>query len=397
MLVTRHTYRLLTAAAAAVMLTLGSGLAVAQPTSPPTTSPPSVGGLTQPVATVITGVLAVVAATIALIGVVLTRRQTEKHFAVSHRAEQVRGLRERYTTCAQQLGDDHATVRAAGVYALVALAKDWIALGHADTRTRLWSSWLRSGSNTDAPRSNDAQTCIDLLCSYLRSPWANVSSSGDEREVRMAGIRALSQFRQDGAREDLTYRSSDYKLDLSEADFSNLRFDSGVNLFGATLYRADLSMAEIHHADLRAANLVHANLVGAELQGAQLAGADLTSADLTSADLRQSNLTTAKLREAILSRANLTQANLSEANLSWSQLQEACLLRANLAGAELRGANLSGANLINADLTGANLTRATLTNAKLTGTKLARAKLEGHDIDGLKQAGAQFLEQGEVG
>src|SRR3546814_5394383 len=60
--------------AAAVVM---AGPAVAQTPSPASTNP---GWFTQPVATVLTGVLAVFAATIAFGGVLLNRRQTEKHF-----------------------------------------------------------------------------------------------------------------------------------------------------------------------------------------------------------------------------------------------------------------------------------------------------------------------------
>ncbi|VFA96185.1 Serine/threonine-protein kinase B [Nocardia farcinica] len=331
MLVTRHTYRLLTVAAAAVLLALGSGgLAAAQPTSPPATTPPSGGGgLTQPVATVITGALALGAALIAFLGVYLTRRQTEKHFAVSHRAEQVRGLRERYTTCAKQLGDDHATVRAAGVYALVALAEDWIALGSADTRPGWLRRWLRSlrlmcsskadrqkhQLNTDAGRSNDAQTCIDLLCSYLRSPWSNQPFSvvdERERDVRMAGLRALTRFRKDGASSD---NRADYKLDFSEANFRRFTLGSTVDLARANLHRADLEEANLHGADLRNAGLNHADLSGADLSQAKLAGAQLMFAGLAGAALGRADLTAAKLRNSTLRSSALMAANLSRTDL----------------------------------------------------------------------------------
>lgn len=45
---------------------------------------------------------------------------------------QVAGLRDRYTTSAQQLGDSSAAIRLAGVYAMAALA---VLTGHVDRRS----------------------------------------------------------------------------------------------------------------------------------------------------------------------------------------------------------------------------------------------------------------------
>jgi len=57
-------------------------------------------------------------------------------------------FRDRYTAAATQIGSDKAPIRLAGVYALAQLADEW---GHTDNDQR--------------------QTCIDVLCSYLRMPW----------------------------------------------------------------------------------------------------------------------------------------------------------------------------------------------------------------------------------
>ena len=56
-----------------------------------------------------------------------------------------RMLNERFATAAGQLGGDKPTaVRLAGVYAMAALADDW-------------------------PKNR--QTCVDVLCAYLRLPY----------------------------------------------------------------------------------------------------------------------------------------------------------------------------------------------------------------------------------
>lgn len=66
---------------------------------------------------------------------------------LTHLLEQSSGLRDRYTTGAEQLGQDSAAIRLAGVYALASLADDWQDFGNPDER----------------------QVCIDLLCAYLRT------------------------------------------------------------------------------------------------------------------------------------------------------------------------------------------------------------------------------------
>lgn len=72
-----------------------------------------------------------------------------------------RALRDRFTVSCSQLGDpDSATVRMAGVYSLAALADDWLAL----------------------VRPEEAQVCIDVLCSYFRGEGAAAKESSDARD-----------------------------------------------------------------------------------------------------------------------------------------------------------------------------------------------------------------------
>lgn len=51
---------------------------------------------------------------------------------------------ERFTAIATQLGDDQPAVRLAGVYATAGLADDW---------------------------KQNRQTCVSVLCAYLRLPY----------------------------------------------------------------------------------------------------------------------------------------------------------------------------------------------------------------------------------
>jgi hypothetical protein len=83
-------------------------------------------------------------------------------------------------TAAEQLGSDKAAVRLAGVYAMAGLADDW-------------------------PESQ--QTCVDVLCAYLRMPYDTGLGKGGSiqdqlafqsgREVRHTVIRVIAAHLQD--------------------------------------------------------------------------------------------------------------------------------------------------------------------------------------------------------
>ena len=90
--------------------------------------------------------------------------------------QRTRTLNERFATAADQLGDDKpAAVRLAGVYAMAGLADDWEA---------------------------NRQTCVDVLCGYLRMPYAGDPGEGSTvqeqlgfqsgREVRHSVIRVIA-------------------------------------------------------------------------------------------------------------------------------------------------------------------------------------------------------------
>jgi hypothetical protein len=74
----------------------------------------------------------------------------------------------RYTAAADQLGHERAAARLAGVYAMANLADDW---------------------------EDQRQTCIDVLCAYLRLPYdpdtASPKHRAGDREVRRTIIRII--------------------------------------------------------------------------------------------------------------------------------------------------------------------------------------------------------------
>ena len=124
------------------------------------------------------GILQLVFASVAGAGalvalIVAYRRQKVAEADSSH--DRTRVFNERFTTIAAQLGDDKPAVRLAGVHAMAGLADDWKA---------------------------NRQTCIDVLCAYLRLP--HEPDPGEEapaperlafrasREVRRTVIRVIA-------------------------------------------------------------------------------------------------------------------------------------------------------------------------------------------------------------
>ncbi|MFI2280332.1 pentapeptide repeat-containing protein [Nocardia beijingensis] len=268
-------------------------------------------GLSQPDAVLAAGVLALGAALLAFIGVMATRRQTGQHFAATHELEQIKALRERYTTCAEQLAHDDPAVRTAGVYGLGALGSDWYArIGTRNPKPLariLRIRARRAQKYADAQHQEEVQVCVELLCAYLRSSTRDLEA---DHGPRGAIIAVLNQ------------RSRQWRSLLLDYD-----------LRGADLRGAELRNAVLHHANLTSANLTGANLTGANLTGANLTGANLSHANLTRANLGGANLGNANLTSADLSHANLTSASLIFANLDGAQLIEANLDGANLGDA----------------------------------------------------------------
>ncbi|MGW4371352.1 pentapeptide repeat-containing protein [Nocardia takedensis] len=247
----------------------------------------------------------------------LTRRTSERHFAQSHELERVKGLRERYTTCAEQLAHASPAVRQAGIYALTALADDWNTLAVG----------LRTTAGEPALHE-EARICLDLLCAYFRSSIAE-----EDKEVRQSIVSVIWRH---------AHQWSAYCYDLRRADLT------GADLSSANLSDANLSDANLTNAKLGGADVTGADLTGAKLGGANLRGVNLTGAELRNADLHGADLTGAELRNAKLHGADLTGADLTEANL--------------------RGVDLTGADLVGAYLTGANVTGAKLTGVGFDAT-----------------------------
>ncbi|MEU5962846.1 pentapeptide repeat-containing protein [Micromonospora parva] len=146
----------------------------------------------------------------------------------------VRLFNERFAKASEQLGSEKAAVRLAGVYAMAGLADDW-----------------RTGR----------QTCIDVLCAYLRMPYTplvdatnealaqaddqvpimdadTARAAHEEREVRHTVIRLVGRHLRLAEDDATSWRGYDFDFTgavFDGGDFSDTTFSAGeVSFRGAT-------------------------------------------------------------------------------------------------------------------------------------------------------------------
>ncbi|MEU7875161.1 pentapeptide repeat-containing protein [Dactylosporangium sp. NPDC049140] len=162
-------------------------------------------------------VLSVVAGIGAVVALTVAYRKQDQGEAAEHR-EESKLFNDRFGKAADQLGSDKAAVRLAGVYAMAGLADDW-----------------REGR----------QTCIDVLCAYVRMPWPDqeptpravgdaVPAEGEkpgevqvvtprelaeERQVRHAVIRVIREHLRPAWRGGDVDRWQGCHFDFSDAEF----------------------------------------------------------------------------------------------------------------------------------------------------------------------------------
>jgi uncharacterized protein YjbI with pentapeptide repeats len=149
------------------------------------------------------------------------REQLDKTLA----DQRTRTLNERFTTAAEQLGSEKPAVRLAGVYAMAGLADDWEA---------------------------NRQTCVDVLCAFLRMPYApDLGPDAPEpqrlafqasREVRHTVIRVITAH----LRKDATTSWQGLNLDFTGVvfdggDFVNARFSGGTVSFAGARFCGEVS------------------------------------------------------------------------------------------------------------------------------------------------------------
>jgi uncharacterized protein YjbI with pentapeptide repeats len=132
--------------------------------------------------------------------------------------QRTRTLNERFAMAAGQMGSDKPPeVRLAGVYAMAGLADDW---------------------------EENRQTCVDVLCAYLRMPYQHDPGEGGSvveqlafqanREVRHTVIRVITAHLQEGA--SVSWEELHF-------DFTGVVFDGG-NFKGARFSGGQVSFSD---------------------------------------------------------------------------------------------------------------------------------------------------------
>jgi hypothetical protein len=161
-------------------------------------------------------VFASVAGAGALVALVMAYRR-QKVAEVQSQHDRTRLLNERFTAITAQIGDQEPSIRMAGVYAMAGLADDW---------------------------EEKRQTCIDVLCAYLRMPHYSSSTVGGssivtqpfrgraEREIRQTIIRLVAGHLR---------RSAAIRWDNIDFDFTGVVFDHDVDFNEIILTSGNIS------------------------------------------------------------------------------------------------------------------------------------------------------------
>lgn len=115
--------------------------------------------------------------------------------------QRTRTLNERFTTAAEQLGSDKPAVRLAGVYAMAGLANDW---------------------------EENRQTCVDVLCAYLRMPY-EPDPGQDAPEPQRLAFKAIREVRHTVIRVITAHLQKDAAVSWQglNFDFTGVVFDGG--------------------------------------------------------------------------------------------------------------------------------------------------------------------------
>ena len=161
----------------------------------------------------------------------LGRRATSKQLDKTLGEQRTRTLNERFATAAEELGSDKPAVRLAGVYAMAGLADDW---------------------------EENRQTCVDVLCAYLRMPYEpDAGQDAPEpqrlafqaiREVRHTVIRVITAHLQKDAAVSWQGLNFDFTGVIFDAgDFSGAQFSGG----RVSFLRARFSGGTIDFSDAR--------------------------------------------------------------------------------------------------------------------------------------------------
>ncbi|MEU1516923.1 pentapeptide repeat-containing protein [Streptomyces sp. NPDC005811] len=217
------------------------------------------------------GVVAGAGALVALV-VAYRRQRVDEDGALR---EATRLHTERFTTAVSQLGTESAAVRLGGVHALAGLADD-------------------------APTRALRQTCIDVLCAYLRLPYTaegDLPSGAPDaqhtyralREVRHTVIRVVRDHLRLPPEHQHSWQGHDFDFTgvvFDGGDFSHAVFRDGLARFtGATFAGQPVSFAGARFHSGGTADFTHAVFAAgaADFGGSSFSGG---TADFTGAEFR---------------------------------------------------------------------------------------------------------------
>lgn len=294
--------------------------------------------LTQPWATLIAG-------TLVLLGAILTYLSTEKTRALTrqelkhtqdeaervHQRQMESALNDRFVTAVEQLGNkEQHPVKLGGVYSLMALAEDWVAFGDQ--------------SNFRERARKQAQVCVDVLCSYVKSNThkrrsANaagivagvklVSISRPESDLRAVIFRVLMSTRQHVRRRTTPHTLSWTRLNFDGADMTDVNMSSiqgeNISLIGANLSGADLSQSiwffgNFQRTQLRGTDMSQTDLSGACMEWANFEGVDLMHANVEGAHFHHAHLRGADFSKAVgLTHEQIEEAHCWDDTTSWPE------------------------------------------------------------------------------
>jgi uncharacterized protein YjbI with pentapeptide repeats len=127
--------------------------------------------------------------------------EQRKHLDRTLAEQRTRTLNERFATAAEQLGSDKPAVRLAGVYAMAGLADDW---------------------------EENRQTCVDVLCAYLRMPY-EPDPGQDAPEAQRLAFQASREVRHTVIRVITAHLQRDAAVSWQglNFDFTGVVFDGG--------------------------------------------------------------------------------------------------------------------------------------------------------------------------
>jgi len=211
---------------------------------------------------------------------------------IQEQREDVKVFNERFGSASAQLGHDRSAVRLAGVYAIAGLADDWL---------------------------QQRQTCVDVLCAYMRMPYDQAGAPPGEAEVRRTIMWAISSRLRPGSPVSWVGLGLDFTGAVLESpSFVDADFRDSVVLFNratfiggrVTFYKARFRDASVffRRARFLADDLSFEDAEILEGSNIKFEGADLgrTPLRFTAAQLRGGRIS---LVEADLERSAVIVSN----------------------------------------------------------------------------------------